>query len=105
MSGRGDGAGTQTPADGPVATAARHHPASGRVIVELANGAMIAFPARLVKGLEGAGAAELDAVEVVDEGHVLHWPGPNVYLSLLAVLTEILGRDVFTACRTLRTGC
>ena len=76
---------------GPVATAARYHAASGRVIVELSNGAMIAFPAGLVPGLEGAGADALGAVEVVDGGHVLRWVGLDVYLSLLAVLTDILG--------------
>ncbi len=84
-------AGTREGADGPVATAARYHAASGRVIVELGNGAMIAFPAQLVEALAGAGPEELGAVEVVDDGHVLRWAGLDVYLSLLAVLTDILG--------------
>jgi len=91
MTERDDKAGSAEGTDGPVATAARYHAASGRVIVELSNGAMIAFPARLVAGLEAAGPDELGAVEVVGEGHVLRWPGLDVYLSLLAVLTDILG--------------
>lgn len=91
MGGRDGMADTDERGDGPVATAARYHPASGRVIVELGNGAMIAFPAQLVPGLEGAEPEELGAVEVVDEGHVLRWAGLDVYLSLLVVLTDILG--------------
>ena len=91
MTERDDKAGSAEGTDGPVATAARYHAASGRIIVELSNGAMIAFPARLVAGLEAAGPDELGAVEVVGEGHVLRWPGLDVYLSLLAVLTDILG--------------
>ena len=75
----------------PVATAARYHAASGRIIVELGNGAMIAFPASLVRGLEAAGPQALDRIDLVDGGHVLHWSGPGVYLPLLTVLTDILG--------------
>lgn len=78
-------------ASAPVATAARYHPASGRVIVELGNGAMIAFPTQLVAGLNGATPAALAAVEIVDGGHVLHWASAGVYLPLLTVLTDILG--------------
>jgi len=91
MTERDEKSGIEEGADGPVANAARYHAASGRVIVELSNGAMIAFPAGLVQGLEGADADALGAVEVVDAGHVLRWAGLNVYLSLLAVLTDILG--------------
>jgi hypothetical protein len=91
MTERDDKAGTGEGTDGPVATAARYQASSGRVIVELSNGAMIAFPAGLVQGLEGAEADALGAVEVVDGGHVLRWAGLDVYLSLLAVLTDILG--------------
>ena len=91
MTERDEKAGIGEGADGPVATAARYHAASGRVIVELGNGAMIAFPVHLVEALAGAGPEELGAVEVVDDGHVLRWAGLDVYLSLLAVLTDILG--------------
>lgn len=92
MAGNDDagGAGTHGP-DAPVATAVRYHPASGRVFVELGNGAMIAFPARLVEGLEGAAPEALGAVEAVDGGHVLRWAQCGVYLPLLTVLTDILG--------------
>ena len=91
MSQRDDVGGAVEGETKPVATAARYHPASGRVIVELGNGAMIAFPAELVPGLAGADAEALGAAEVVDDGHVLRWAGLDVYLSLLAVLTDILG--------------
>ena len=74
--------------------AARYHAQSGRVFVELTNGVSIAFPVELVQGLAGASVADLDAVTVTGDGYVLHWPGPDVYLSLLALLTDILGARV-----------
>src|SRR5258705_12406587 len=57
----------------PRATGARYDPASGRVIVDLTNGCVFAFPARALQGLAEASDRDLAAVEVTAAGRGLHW--------------------------------
>ena len=75
----------------PAITAARYDARSATVIVSLSNGASVAFPPALVPGLAPAGDAALADVEVAGEGAVLHWPRLGVFLSYLALLTDVLG--------------
>ena len=60
-------------------------------MVELSNGAILAFPARLVAGLEAASDTELEGVTVAGDGYVLSWAGRDVFLSYLGILTDIFG--------------
>ncbi|HEX8675467.1 MAG TPA: hypothetical protein VF710_26470, partial [Longimicrobium sp.] len=48
----------------PRATSARYDRKAGRVVLELANGCLFAFPTHLAQGLRNAPADQLAAVEV-----------------------------------------
>jgi hypothetical protein len=71
--------------------AVRYHAPSGRVFLDLSNGAIIAFPVALVSSLAEAEAADLEEVAPTADGYVLHWPRLNLHLSYLAILTDVLG--------------
>ncbi len=75
----------------PHAVAARYDRATGRVVIELANGCLYAFPARLVQDLHDAGDDELDAVEIDGAGLNLHWPALDADLYVPALVARIFG--------------
>ena len=52
----------------PRATAAHYDPATGRVVIELANGCVYAFPAERVQDLQGASDEDLADMEVDGAG-------------------------------------
>ena len=78
-------------AEEPRAAAARYDPASGRIIVDLANGCTFAFPARRVQELEDATEAEIAEVEVLGAGFGLHWPSRDADLSLRGLMNGVFG--------------
>ena len=53
----------------PRAASARYEASGRRMIVELTNGCTFAFPADLAQGLDGAGDADLAAVEILGNGY------------------------------------
>ncbi len=57
----------------PRAQSACYDRESGRIVVELVNGSVFEFPARLAQGLERATDDELADVEVLGMGFGLHW--------------------------------
>ena len=63
---------------------------TGRVVVELTNGCLMAFPADLAEGLRGAEPCKLAEVQVVLDGDGLRWEGLDADL-----LVRELGRGVF----------
>jgi hypothetical protein len=75
----------------PRASAARFDPRTGKITLDLTNGCTFVFPARLVQGLEGAGDAELAAVELLPQGRGLHWEGPDVDISVPGLVNGIFG--------------
>jgi hypothetical protein len=75
----------------PRATSARYDPASGRLILELANGCAYAFPAALAEDLQNADATTLAEVEVDGAGFNLHWPTLEVDLYVPALVSGIFG--------------
>ncbi len=75
----------------PRARSARYQKSTGRVVVELSNGCLFAFPARLGQGLTGASAADLAAVEVLPGGAGLHWEALDVDLSVAGLVAGIFG--------------
>ena len=64
---------------------------SQRVIVELTNGCTFTFPADLAQGLDGAGDADLAAVEILGNGYGLHWPSLDVDLAVPDLMTGLRG--------------
>lgn len=75
----------------PTIREARFHASSGRVFVDLSNGAIVAFPDGAIPALAGGSMHDLADIVVVDDGHVLHWPKLGVHVSYLSILTDVLG--------------
>jgi len=75
----------------PRAMAARYDAASGRIVVDLANGCTFAFPARRVQELETASDAEIAEVEIAGAGFALHWPARDADLSLGGLMHGVFG--------------
>lgn len=75
----------------PKISAVRYHAPSGRVFLDLSNGAMITFPVALVPALADADGAALEEVVPTADGYVLHWPKLEFHLSYLGILTDVLG--------------
>lgn len=70
---------------------ARFDRRSGRIVVELTNGCLFAFPARAAQGLEHASDAEIAAVTVLGAGYGLHWEALDVDLSVPGLLAGMFG--------------
>jgi hypothetical protein len=81
----------------PRAKSARYDRKSGRIVVELKNGCVFAFPARLAQGLENATDDQLDEVEVLGRGYGLHWEGLNEDHAVPALLAGIFGTRRYMA--------
>ena len=75
----------------PRAAAARYDAKSGRVIIDLTNGATFAFPARLAEGLADADAGDLADIEVSPVGFGLHWPKLDVDYSVPGLVAGVFG--------------
>lgn len=75
----------------PRAAAARYDAAADRVVVELTNGCVFAFPPRLAQGLEGATPDQLAAVEVLGSGYGLHWEALDADLSVPGLMAGLFG--------------
>ncbi len=81
----------------PRAASARYDRDSGRVIVELTNGCVFAFPPRLAQGLEDATDDQLAAVEILGTGYGLHWEALDADLSVPGLLAGLFGTRAFMA--------
>jgi hypothetical protein len=75
----------------PRASAARFDPRTGKIVVDLTNGCTFVFPARLIEGLQSAADEDLATVEVLPQGHGLHWEGPDVDISIPGLVNGIFG--------------
>jgi hypothetical protein len=75
----------------PHAKSARFDRRSHRVLVEMNNGCLFAFPAKLVQGLEQATQEELADIELLGGGYALHWPRANADIRIESALAGIFG--------------
>lgn len=75
----------------PCAMSARYDGRSKRIVVELDNGCLFAFPAKYVQGLEDAGDADLADIELLGGGYALHWPRVNADIRIEGALAGIFG--------------
>lgn len=73
------------------ASSVRYDAANRRIVVELTNGATFAFPPDLAEGLVGASDAALGEVEVLGEGHGLHWESLDVDFTVPGLLAGVFG--------------
>lgn len=76
---------------GPRAVSARYDRRIGRVMVELDNGLMVAFPPRLAQGLDQARPEDLTAIEITPSGLGLHFAALDADLYLPALLEGVFG--------------
>jgi hypothetical protein len=79
----------------PRAKAARYDRKTGRVLVDLENGCMFAFPGRMAEGLEHASDADLASVEILGSGYGLHWETLDVDLSIPGLLAGLFGTKAY----------
>jgi hypothetical protein len=75
----------------PHAVSARYDAVSGRVIVDLTNGATFAFPARLSQALKGATDEQLAEIEVLGSGYGLRWESLDADVAVPGLLNGIFG--------------
>jgi hypothetical protein len=73
------------------AKSAWYDPQTQRVVVELTNGAMFAFPSDQGQGLRGASAKDLASVELSPSGLGLHWDKLDADLYVPALLQGMFG--------------
>jgi hypothetical protein len=75
----------------PRARAARYDRQSGRIVVELVNGSVFEFPARLGQGLQTATDDQLSQVEILGVGFGLHWEALDVDLKVESLMAGRFG--------------
>ena len=75
----------------PCAKSAKYDVQSKRVLVEMGNGCLFAFPAKNVQGLEDANDDDLSDIELLGGGSALHWPRVNADIRVESVLKGIFG--------------
>ncbi|SIR07313.1 Protein of unknown function [Rhizobium sp. RU20A] len=73
------------------ASAARFDTASRRTVIELANGALFAFPPELAEGLRNASDEALGDIEILDDGTGLHWEKLDVDFTVAGLVSGIFG--------------
>jgi hypothetical protein len=89
---------------GPVAVDAHYDPMSGRVMVELATGLLIAFKPEHAQGLEQATEAQLQRIEISPSGQGLHFPALDADLFLPGLLEGHMGSKAWMAARLGKSG-
>lgn len=81
----------------PRAVSCRYDRAAGRVIVELVNGCVFAFPPKLAEGLDSATHEQLAQVEILGSGSGLHWEALDADLSVPGLLAGLFGTRAYMA--------
>lgn len=87
----------------PHAKAARFDRKTGRVIVDLSNGATFAFPPELVEGLHDASPDEIAEVEVIGAGYGLHWERLDLDYAVPGLVNGVFGTAKWLAAQAGRT--
>ena len=77
------------------ARAAHFDVRSGNIVVELANGIVFGFPARLAQGLQNGTPTQLAEIEISPSGDGLHWEALDADMSVTALLHGIFGNKAW----------
>ncbi len=83
----------------PRAANIRYDRQRGRMIVELTNQCSLAFPPRLIQGLEHANDEQLSNVEILGAGFGLHWEDLDVDVSVPGLMAGLFGSRSYMARR------
>ena len=81
------------------AVTVRYDRKTDRVIVDLTNGSIFAFPPRMAQRLEAATDDELAAVEILGAGYGLHWDALDANFSVPGLLAGLFGTEAYLARR------
>lgn len=81
----------------PHAKSAHYDLKTGRIVIELTNGCMFAFPARRAQGLENATDEQIAQVEVLGRGYGLHWEDLNEDHAVPALVAGVFGTRKYMA--------
>ena len=81
----------------PRAARARYDRKLGRIVVDLTNSCVFAFPPRMAQGLGKATDNQLAEVEILGHGYGLHWESLDVDLSIPGRLDGIFGTRSYMA--------
>lgn len=81
----------------PRAASARYDGRTRRIVVELTNGCSFVFPPRALQGMARAGEAALADVEVLGQGHALHWPKLDADFTVPGLLMGVFGTRAWMA--------
>ena len=81
----------------PRAKSARYDPKSGRIIVELTNGSIFMFPARMGQGLTDATDEQLADITLMGNGFALHWESIDAGFTVPGLLAGIFGTRKYMA--------
>lgn len=95
--------GREVAASLPHAARARYDRRSRRIVVELTNGSLFAFPAELAQGLAGASPEALGDIELFGDGYGLHWPQLDTDLTVPGLLAGVFGTARWMAMQAGRT--
>lgn len=75
----------------PRAKSARYDRRTKRIVVELTNGCLFAFPAEYGQGLRGATEAQLSQIEVTPGGYGLIWDEIDAGLAVPGLVAGVFG--------------
>lgn len=79
----------------PRAISAHYEIETGKIVINLRDGAVFMFPHHLGQGLAHASAEDLGAIEVTPSGYGLHWEALDVDLSVPSLLKGIYGTRIW----------
>lgn len=84
-------------AKGAYAISARYDKVTKRIVVDLANGATLLVPSRLIEGLQQASGAELAKIDILGAGTGLYWPSLDVDIGVTGLLKGVFGTRAWMA--------
>jgi hypothetical protein len=74
----------------PRAASAAYDHATGRIMIELRNGASFGFLADAEPELAGLGPGDLATVQVIGNGGALHWPDADVHIDVPGLIAHVV---------------
>jgi hypothetical protein len=81
----------------PRAASARYDRRTRRMVVELTNGCSFVFPPRALQGMARASDAALADVEILGQGHALHWSKLDADFTVPGLLMGVFGTRAWMA--------
>lgn len=75
----------------PRATGAWYDAAERRVVMELGGGYQVGIPVKQLKEIAAARVAQLERVELLGRGQVLHWEALDADYSVTALVLQMIG--------------